>query len=788
MLLTAVFFLSLSSITFEVLLARMFSISQWNHLSFMVISIALFGFAASGTFLSILDALRKGWEKRLSSRHVVSIFIILFTISEIVSFLVVNLMPMDYFRLPLEPVQAFYLLIAFLLLSLPFFFTGLIISLTYIFLPDKTGFIYFASMAGSAFGALLPLALLPFFGEGKLILFSALIPLVLVPSATFRSHQNQNLVSILSLGIAITIAVLITFKGGSIAEVNMSPYKTLSQMLQFPNTRITETTTTMRGRIDRIESPFVRFAPGLSLKFTEQLPRQWAASIDGDNLFAFYDLNSPEDARFSKYLLSYAGYLLSPDPDRVLLIQHGGGSAIPCAVASGAREIVVVEQNPTIARWIREHYQLNVINQNPRVFLARSDKKFNVIHVENWGFSVPGSAALNQEHFFTVEAFMEYYKHLDENGTLILSRKLLLPPADSIRLCAAAFRSLKLLGIENPDRHTAILRNWGTVTLLVTKNDMDISAVKKYARDGNFDVVYLPGVSLKMANRFNVFDAPYHFLEVDRFVQAFQSGTEAAFFRSYLLDVAPQTDSRPFPGRFLKWKRLKDIYKSTGSRFYSLLMSGEIVVVVVLLEAFLIAFLLLLLPIFFVTLKQRTKPRLFQIFYFLSVGAGFMFVEMYYIKAYTRLFGDPVISFTVVLAGVLVFSGAGGYWSQRLNTTGLRYYLIVLLGVLIAVFFSFDTITHKILGLPDHLRYLISILLLLPPGFLVGLPFPVGMRYLLHSPAERAYAWTSNGCASVLTSIISAQIAISIGIPVIIACAVFAYFIALISIVYGVVQ
>ena len=52
MLLFAIFLISLSSLTFEVLLARVFSISQWHHLSFMVISIALFGFGAAAEEVS----------------------------------------------------------------------------------------------------------------------------------------------------------------------------------------------------------------------------------------------------------------------------------------------------------------------------------------------------------------------------------------------------------------------------------------------------------------------------------------------------------------------------------------------------------------------------------------------------------------------------------------------------------------------------------------------------------------------------------------------------------------
>lgn len=792
MILPAVFLLSLSSLAFEVLLARVFSISQWNHLSFMVISIALFGFAASGTFLSILDAKKKGWEKRFSSSDGVAIFIILYTITAITSFIVLNKIPLDYFRLPIEPFQAIYLLTSYLLLALPFFFTGLVISIAYIHLPDKTGFIYFASMTGSAIGAMMPVPLLPFLGEGKLIIIAAVLPMVLVPfGGSKRAKQvplKNNLFcfrriafQVLSLGIALIAAAFIFAEKGSAVKVNPSPYKALSQVLQFPDTSITATVNSIRGRIDKIKSPYIRFAPGLSLKFKESLPRQWAAFRDGDNRFVFYSLPFREDAKFSMSTLAYSGYMLAANPEHVLLIQRGGGSGIPCAIASGAREITIVEQNPQIAQMVRQHYNLSVINENPRAYLAKSGKRFGIIHIENWGTSIPGSAALNQEFFFTKEAFTKYLTHLSKDGILIISRKLLLPPSDSVRLFATAFESLRSLGIENPQDHLGVLRNWDTFTLIASTQPLNTGIIKDFARNLNFDLVHMQGITKDMVNRFNIFNEPYHFLEIDRLAKAYRSGTEKEFFKTSLLDVTPQKDSRSFPARFLKWSRLKEIYKSTGSRIYSLLMSGEIVVVVVFFEAFVVAILLLVFPLFLIPGKGK-KPPAFQITFFLAVGAGFMFVELFFIKSYTLLFGNPVISFFIVLAGVLVFSGAGGLWSQRVGRGYLKHTILVLVALLIIVFFSLDAIVHKIIGLPGPLRYLLALILLLPPGFVLGLPFPLGMRYLLKSPVERAYAWTANGCASVLTSILSAQIAISIGIPAIMACAVLAYFLAFLSV------
>jgi hypothetical protein len=73
------------------------------------------------------------------------------------------------------------------------------------------------------------------------------------------------------------------------------------------------------------------------------------------------------------------------------------------------------------------------------------------------------------------------------------------------------------------------------------------------------------------------------------------------------------------------------------------------------------------------------------------------------------------------------------------------------------------------------------VLVLLPIGFLMGLPFPLGMRDMLNSPTQRAYAWSVNGCASVLTSIVSAQFALVLGISFILGCAIAAYFVVIFS-------
>ena len=791
MIFSAVFLIGFSTLAFEVLLTRIFSIGQWNHLSFMVISIALFGFAASGTFLSIYNARRGRHPHSFSIRKTTAILIVLYTATTILAFIALNNLPLDYFRLPVEPIQSVYLLIAFILLALPFFFSGLIVAVAYTRLPEKTGLIYFATMCGSAGGAIFPGLLLPFFSEGQLVVFCAIIPLILMPvslgnlqtgqTASASQRSTQLALALIGMAIIFGSVYLITPYGDWLIRVKPSPYKALSQVLQFPETRIEQTFNNIRGRTDRVTSPYIRFAPGLSLRYPEAITPQEATFRDGDHQLVLYPSGSPGSTRFSTFTLSYSGYDIRPGAQKALVVLQGGGTAIPCVLSAKIQDVTLVVENPPQAEILSRHYGAKVVSQPPRAFISQTSKQFDIIHLENWGTSIPGSAALDQEHLYTTDAFLDYLKHLTPDGRVIISRRLLLPPADCLRMWASAYEGLKLMGARNPADHLAILRNWDTFTLLVFKQPLQSTTrLEKFAENLNFDIVFLRHITSDQANRFNKFDAPYHFIEVNRLASAYREGQEKAYFKSYLLDIKPQSDNRPFPGRYLKWPKIKSLYQTLGSRLYALLMSGEIVVLVVFIEALVISGFLLFLPLVFIRQRQR-KTSISQVLYFFGVGAGFMFIELFFIKKYILLFGDPVISFTVVLAGVLIFSSFGGAWAQKKDSSVLKKALPILIAILLLAFLALDPLMGYLLGFGEVWQYGGALLILFPIGFLMGLPFTLGMRDMLSSATQRAYAWSANGCASVLTAVVSAQMALIFGISSILVCAIAAYFVVIFS-------
>jgi hypothetical protein len=134
-----------------------------------------------------------------------------------------------------------------------------------------------------------------------------------------------------------------------------------------------------------------------------------------------------------------------------------------------------------------------------------------------------------------------------------------------------------------------------------------------------------------------------------------------------------------------------------------------------------------------------------------------------------------------VVAGILIFSSLGGAWVQKKEKSILKRALPGLIAALVLAFFALDVLLNCLLRFSNIWRYSAAVLILFPIGFLMGLPFPVGMRDLLGTSVQRAYAWSLNGCASILTSIVSAQLAVIFGISLLLGCAIAAYLIVMFS-------
>jgi hypothetical protein len=777
MTLFTVFCLSSSSLFYEILLTRVFSTAHWNHLSFLVIGIAMLGYAVSGTVFALIRANRlKGAPGTFPAVSLLSGF------STLGSFVLFRLLPLDYLLLPVQRVQLFYLLLAILILSLPFFFSGLASCLAYLSMPEASGRVAAASMAGSGLGAALPALTLSILGEGGSLAASALLPLVPPLFFALRGVLHPDLRSIARFAAAALVtAAMVLFslneRDGLLSYVP-SPYKALPQLLMTPSSRVTERSVSLWGTFTSAVSPSLRFAPGLSLGYLSVPPPQSGIYRDGDDPTIISDLNTGGDAAFARSTHSYAGYVLAGRPRDVLVIQRGGGLGVACARASGASHILLAVDAPELARVLAGSYALTHIEvraDNPRSLLAREQGPFDVIHIEDWGPSLPGMASLDEDALFTTDALRDCWERLGGAGVLVVSRRIVLPPSDGLRLFASSLYALKAEGVREPSDHLAVIRNWDTYTLLVSRRPLagaTLHPLLDFAGAMGFDMDWFPGIGEGDTNRFNRLPgAP--FFEA---FSALAGGSD--FAKDYFLDVAPQGDGRPFPNRFIKWTRLPEFFRSTGGRTYTLFLSGEMVVAACLGEALIVSAPLLVLPFLLRRgrgQKEGGRPRFRILLLFGGCGFGFLFAEIAFLDSYTVLFSNPSVTLSMVLGGMLAASGLGAAMAGRpgrkalLPIVAAAALTLLLLALLLPVALK----SALPLGLPW--RIAVCTAMLAVPSFILGMPFPLAMRFEPEGERSRSLAWAANGCASVVASPAAAMIAMGLGTSVLFIASAAAY-------------
>ena len=788
-----VFLLSMAGLCLEITLTRIFSLAQWYHFAFMAVSIALLGFGASGSFLSIFPNLAKRNLTRLLAT--LSAFL---SLGILASYLNINYIPFDSYRIAWDREQILFLAIYYLFLTLPFFFGGLAIGALLAARPELAGKIYSFNLAGSALGCLAAVVALPLLGGAGTVMLSALLGALAAiafgvgswlqtrksnPSARLRAGFQLLTSSIIALALLFLI-----IRPPSFLEVRLSPYKGLSQALLYPGAEVVFSRWNAFSRVDVIESRGVRSAPGLSLAYPDPPPLQLGLFTDGDNLSP---ITRPEKLGFIDYLPVSLPYRLRPQA-KALIIEPKGGLDVLVALHQGASSVVAVESNPLVIEVARDAFpdlagaayrdeRVTVVVENGRSYVRRVGERFDIVQVslaDTYRPVTSGAYSLSENYLYTVEAFVDYLAHLSEGGLLVVSRWLQMPPSESLRVGALAVTALEKTGLSQPELRLAAIRSWSTSLLLIKNGEFtagEIEAVKSFCRQRQFDLVYYPGIQEAEANRCNIHQEPLYY----RAFQDLLFGDRARFYADYSYDVSPTDDDRPFFFHFFKWSQTPEILQTFGKIWQPFGGSGYFVLVALLILALLASAILILLPLLFrrrVTtrllppdsfghaqdkrqIRRLSKWRIFA--YFAALGLGYLFVEIPLMQHFILFLGHPIYAFAAVLFAILLFSGLGSLISARLSLTRT---LMALIGAIILYPLILPLVFQLLLGQSLGLRLLLSVLSLAPLGFLMGVPFPKGIEIIGGlAPDLIPWAWGINGCTSVLASILSAMLAISFG-------------------------
>lgn len=746
-----------AALAYQVLLFRLLAIVQWHPFAVMIISLALLGHGAAGTALALAG-------KRLLPRFqtVYAASASLFAVAVPVCWAVAQRLPFNGLELVWNPGQFGWLVGLFLLLSLPFFFAACCFGLAFMYARERIAVLYAADLSGAGLGAGLATGLLFLLPAGDGLRAAAIVGAVaalLLPAPRFARLALP--------AIAVLAALLVP---PSWLAPRISEFKGLPRTLQVMGAAIEAEYSSPYGLLTVVRNETIPFrhAPGRSLTATSEPPPQLAVFTDGDAMTALtlHD-GRRESLAWLDEMTSALPYHLTDRP-RVLVLGAGGGAEVLQALYHDARNIHAVELNPTMLELLRtrlDDARLHLHQADARGFVRTDVSRYDLIQLaplDSYGGSGAGVQAMAESYLYTVEAVVDYYAHLAPGGYLALTRWEKQPPREGPKLFATAVAALGMLGAK-ADEQLALIRGWQTSTLVVKRGALtaaDLARLRAFCESRGFDPAWFPGIRPDEVNRHHQVPRPWLYESA----VALQGDDAGRFLADYKFHIEPATDDRPYFFHFFRWRLLPELFELRSQGALTLLDTGYLVLVGTLALAAPLSLLLILAPLAALGPRARHESRVRSGIYFLCLGLAFLFVEIACMQRYALFVGHPLFATVAVLTGFLVFAGAGSFVASRLRNRAraLRWAItgiVLLLLVQTVMLPPAPGVVESTAG-----RVILTLALIAPLAFLMGFPFPLGLsRLAAVAPASIPWAWGINGCASVLSALLAALLAVHFG-------------------------
>jgi predicted membrane-bound spermidine synthase len=727
---------TLATLLLELSLTRIFSVVFYYHFAFLAISIALFGLGVGGVFSYIVAGWKTPLFRKLGYLSMLNSLLVIVALTVVVS--------------QKEEPGAWGLTLVYFTTSLPFFVSGTVVSLAISETVERIDRVYFFDLLGASAGCLLLIPFLNYFGGPSTVMLVA----VLFAAAGGIWHSMAGSVKLRAAAVALAL--------GMFAFV-------------FYN-----------GTHNIIA---IRYAKGQKLKkeefvqwnsFSRIAVRDYSIFIDADASTGIASFDFAHLTDRDRHQLLEEGPALPYDVRpgaKALVIGPGGGWDVARALASGSHDITGVEINPIIATTImRDKYvaqsrgiylrpDVRIVVEDGRSFVRRTPERYQVIQatlVDTWASTAAGAFALSENNLYTTDALRDYLLHLTDDGMCAFTRWGLDPPRESLRLVSLAMAALTQLGEPDPWRHVIVGRDgstkgWGAQdTVLIARHPFsaaDLARARAAMVAAGMQPIYLPDERIP-----------------GQFTDLLRSSDPAAYESHYRYNISPVGDNQPF---FFYTVQPRDILAflanaSRRSADYKINKAVPLLYALMAISMLATAIILALPPVVLGARLPRHKGVLRFLLYFICIGAGYILIEMALIQKFVLFLGHPTDALTAVIFSMLVSSGLGSYYSRRILGDDDRrlFRALGLVAVLVALLAAIVTpVLEAGVGLPRTLKFAITVAMIAPAGFVMGMPFPTALRRLeaWHKPSVR-WAWSLNAAASVLGSVGSLVCAIYLGL------------------------
>ncbi|MBI5418005.1 hypothetical protein HZA55_08695 [Candidatus Poribacteria bacterium] len=782
---SGIFFLSLTTLIYEILLIRILSVLMFYSFVSLIISLSLFGIGIGALSVHLFaDKFQKKGINLISGIFAATLIIpfFLLILIELSPIYLTNILGIFHpplhqpfrstFYSPDLPLESYiYLTIFFLLITIPFFFSGILSTLIISNNNEKISKLYFFDLIGASLGSILIIPLLNFLGAPAAILFNTGLGFLII---FFLSDENQNKISKIIFSSLMATIFLAAF----FSSYYKKPEIKIVRGYYEPNIIYSEWNAISRVVV---HSGQIQMVPNrISSTYRGNIPGQLGMAINdvGYTIMVRFD-GDMKKIEYVKYLINSLVYSIYENKNKsVLLIGPGGGEDILGAYAAKSDLITAVEINPTMVELTNNKFKdfsgapyslpnVKTIIENARSFIRYSPDKFDVISsslVYEWFEPTAGAFSLSESSLYTLEGFTDYFSHLTPDGVINICQ---FTDKRSVRLTAMAIEALKK-HTDTIDQHIFIAQSGTLGSFLFKKSPFtasELSILKDKAEQLNFRILYSPDLQIQ-----------------NKYYDLIKTKILAEYYAKHEDDFSPPTDNRPFFNFLVKPSSFFSLDFWTKSSDF------ENNAIYILKESFLLAIImigfLIGLPFIFNDKNKTSDSALDTISilaYFGCIGFGFMLIEISLMRKFNVILSHPTLSISLVLFSLLFTAGIGSLVTDKIKDR-IKILLFTLVVFLFIYILFIDSWLHLIEGPGLFYRSIKSILIILPLSFFMGMPLPLGIKMINNNSHLIPWIWSINAGMSVLGAIFGFIFALNFGFNATMYAALTAYIIALLII------
>ncbi|MCG6916355.1 MAG: hypothetical protein LJE89_02290, partial [Deltaproteobacteria bacterium] len=644
--------ISASVLALQMALMRTLSISRWHHFAYLVVSLALLGFGASGTWLALLSS-------RLLPRFFPWCRGLTLSLAMTVTFgfRLAEMLPLNMQYILFSGKQLFYLLCYQVLIFLPFLLAGVLIGLALIRFSSSIHLVYGANLLGSGVGPVIALGLMMWLPPARIIQAAGL---TIWASVFFWRSGVKNKGRWRQIGISLFVGLLLSLDLSTLAiPMRIDQHKMLAELQRWEKQGDAQHLVTQHGaraRLDVFDSPRLHYTLFAGLTAVTPPPPQSLLLMDGDTAGPIFRIADEAEAAILDHTPMSVAYRLLPKP-KVLLLGETSGVNIWLARRYGASQITVVMENPQLLDLFRgplaelggqsfRGSDLKIHLASPRHFLEYSKEHFDLIQLvsaESMAAGISGLLSLHENYLLTLEGMSRCLEHLTPVGLLTITRGLQSPPRDNIKILVTLVEAMEKAGIPKPANYLAQLRNHLAVCTLATGQPFQPELAQALLEISDhlwLDIDTLPGFDPRTRKPFNqlmgLAGGTVSFFQLA--ANKIFSADREEFIENWAYNVRPATDDRPYFFDFFRWRSLPRFVESYGHYWLQRLELGYVVLVISLVQIVTAAIGLLLLPLF-IWSRKETRPVSLALLYFLLIGFAFLALEMSLMQRFTLLLG-----------------------------------------------------------------------------------------------------------------------------------------------------